>query len=151
MITDSGVLSEILPVFRVVPIDTIGNYLLYTTPRYEIAQFAELCKPLVYIYSNTPEENTLSVTLPSGGYFSKLIPHFSYGNSWRFYSNESGNIKVGNGDYEYLYYSAKVPNYQWNTDGWQVYGSDMVTFFEDKLPKTGMNTREMSDFIGFWK
>ncbi len=27
----------------------------------------------------------------------------------------------------------------------------MVAFFQDKLPKTGMNSREMDDFIGFWK
>lgn len=151
MITDSGVLSEQLPIFRIIPIDTSGNYLLYTTSNYEISQFAELCKPLVYVYSNNPENNILSVMLPSGGYFSKLIPHFSYGNSWKFHSEESGNIEIEDKDYWYLYYSAKVPNYQWNTDGWQVYGSDIVAFFENKLPKTGMNTREMSDFIGFWK
>ena len=66
MITDSGVITEQLPIFRVVPIDTAGNYLLYTTPNYEIAQFAELCKPLVYIYSSNLEKNSLSVSLPSG-------------------------------------------------------------------------------------
>lgn len=151
MITDSGVLDEQLPIFRVVPIDTVGNYLLYATPGYEIAQFAELCKPLVYVYSSVPENNTLSVILPSGGYFSKLIPHFSYGNSWDFSSDRIGNIDVSGKQYSYLYYSAKVPNYQWNTDGWQVYGSDMIVFFQDKLPKTGMNPRETDDFIGFWK
>lgn len=120
MITDSGVLDEQIPIFRVVPIDTLGNYLLYTTPGYEITQFAELCKPLVYVYSSIPENNTLSVNLPSGGYFSKLIPHFSYGTSWDFSSDTIGNIDVSGKQYDYLYYSAKVPNYQWNTDGWQV-------------------------------
>lgn len=151
MITDSGVITEQLPIFRVVPIDTAGNYLLYTTPNYEIAQFAELCKPLVYIYSSNSEKNSLSVLLPSGWYFSKLIPHFSYGNTWEFNSQSSGDIGVDATTYGYLYYSAKVPNYQWNTDGWQVYGADIVRFFEDKLPKTGMNAREMNDFISFWK
>jgi hypothetical protein len=151
MITDSWVLIEQLPIFRVVPIDTTGNYLLYTTPGYEIAQFAELCKPLVYVYSSIQENNTLSVNLPSGGYFSKLIPYFSHGNSWDFSSDTIGNIDVSGKKYDYLYYSAKVPNYQWNTDGWQVAGSDMMAFFQDKLPKTGMNPREMDDFIGFWK
>lgn len=151
MITDSWVLDEQLPIFRVIPIDAVGNYLLYTTSGYEIAQFAELCKPLVYVYSSIPEDNALSVTLPSGGYFSKLIPHFSYSTSWDFSSNSMGNIDVSGKQYNYLYYSAKVPNYQWNTDGWQVQWSDMVAFFQDKLPKTGMNLREMDDFIGFWK
>lgn len=151
MITDSWVLAEQLPIFRVVPIDTIGNYLLYATQNYEIAQFAELCKPLVYVYSSIPENNTLSVNLPSGGYFSKLIPYFSHGNSWDFSSDTTWNIDVSGNRYQYLYYSAKVPNYQWNTDGWQVQWSDMVAFFQNKLPKTGMNSREMDDFIGFWK
>lgn len=151
MLTESGVLDEQLPIFRLLPIDTRGNYLLYTTSGYDITQFAELCKPLVYVYSSIPENNTLSVTLPSGGYFSKLIPHFSYGNSWDFSTDPIGNIDIWGRQYDYLYYSAKVPNYQWNTDGWQVYGSDMIAFFQDKLPKTGMNQREMDDFIRFWE
>ena len=151
MITDEKVLVEQLPIFRVIPIDEQGNYLLYTTDKYEINQFAELCKPLVYIYSSTPGSNTLSVDLPSGGYFSKLIPHFTSRNTWKFDMSSSGIIDVGNQSYDYLYYSAKVPNYTWNTDGWQVLGSDVVRFFHEKLPKTGMNEREMGDFIHFWK
>lgn len=151
MITDEKVLVEQLPIFRVIPIDEQGNYLLYTTDKYEINQFAELCKPLVYIYSSTPGSNSLSVDLPGGGYFSKLIPHFTSGNTWKFDMSSSGIIDVGNQLYDYLYYSAKVPNYTWNTDGWQVRGSDIVRFFHEKLPKTGMNEREMGDFIHFWK
>ena len=151
MLTDQKVIPEQLPIFKLVPIDTVGNYLLYTTDNYEIQQFAELCKPLVYIYSSQPENNQLTVSLPKGWYFSKLIPHFTHEKSWDFMSDASWNIDVLGKKYEYLYYSAKVPWYEWNSYGWQVQGSDMVDFFYDKIPKTGMNKREMDDFISFWK
>jgi hypothetical protein len=49
-----------------------------------------------------------------------------------------------------LYYSIKVPNYEFNTDGWQVKWSDIKAFFEDKLQKIGFNEKEKNDFIEYW-
>jgi hypothetical protein len=49
-----------------------------------------------------------------------------------------------------LYYSIKVPNYEFNTNGWQVKWSDIKAFFEDKLTKIWFNEKEKSDFIEYW-
>jgi hypothetical protein len=42
------------PVFRVISIDNAGNYLVYPSEKYAIVMLAELCKPLVYVYSSLP-------------------------------------------------------------------------------------------------
>ena len=39
-----------------------------------------------------------------------------------------------------MYYSAVVPNYTFNHEGWQIRGRDVEKFFQEKL-----------DFIDYWK
>ena len=52
---------------------------------------------------------------------------------------------------KYLYYSAVVPNYQFNDYGWQIRGRDVEQFFQEKLDYIGFNEQEKRDFIDYWK
>ncbi len=110
-----------------------------------------MCKPLVYVYDENIASNALRVEFPQGGYFTKIIPDFTYGTTWNFGANTQGNILTQNGNFDYLYYSARVPNYEYNKKGWQLYGSEVVPFFEEKLDYIGFNAKEKSDFIEYWK
>ena len=145
--------SDLMPVFRVVSLDGAGNYVLYTTDGYEAISMAELCKPLVYVYDVKNRENSLSISLPFGWKFTKIIPDFSYENTWNFQADETSHIQMRNDDtknYSYLYYSVKVSNYTYNQDGWQVYGRDIWAFFNEKLDVIGFNAIEKKDFIEYW-
>lgn len=142
--------EEMMPLFRIIPLSET-DALLYTTEAYEGFTAAELCKPVVYIYDQDPALNRLTVDLPKGGMYTKLIPEFGWDTTWEFQSNPTGNISVDHAHYPYLYYSARVPDYQFLQHGWQVYGKDMVPFFESVLGFIGFTPREQSDFIEFWK
>lgn len=141
---------QMMPLFRLVAIDK-GQYALYAADKYEGFSSAELCKPLVYIYDANNRDNTLSVSLPRGGAFTRIIPDFSTGNTWEYRADTSGDILAWGQKFPYLYYSARVPDYRYNTLGWQVFGRDVRAFFSEKLDTIGFNTREKSDFIEYWK
>lgn len=142
--------AENLPIFKIRK-TTENEALLYVTNGYEEFITAEMCKPVVYVYDKNSSKNSLSVGLPQGGDFTKLIPNFSYGNTWDFVANNASQIASNGQKIDYLYYSARVPNYTFNENGWQVYGRDMVKFFEEKLDYIGFNATEKKDFIDFWK
>ncbi len=142
--------KEMLPIFQIRKLEN-GDALLYIVEKYEAFTTAEFCKPVVYTYDNNSSQNSLSITLPQGGIFTKLIPNFSHENTWNFKTDNQSQIVSGNQNLDYLYYSVKVPNYTFNRDGWQVYGRDIIPFFEEKLDYIGFNAKEKSDFIDFWK
>lgn len=50
-----------------------------------------------------------------------------------------------------MYYSAVVPNYTFNYEGWQIRGRDVEKFFQEKLDYIGFNEQEKRDFIDYWK
>lgn len=144
-------IPEMLPVFRVQQLDTT-SYLLSPAKNYEGFTSAELCKPLVYIYDREHRANSLRVDFPYGGRFTKILPGFTYGQSWDFRANSDGVVSVKNlaNPFGYLYYSARVPDYLYNRDGWQIYGRDIRAFFEEKLDTIGFNPEEKKDFIEYW-
>lgn len=146
----AGIDDSVLPIFKIQKLGN-GDWLLYIVSDYEEFSMAELCKPVVYVYDKNSSKNSLSVGLPQGGNFTKLIPNFSYGNTWDFVANNASKIASNGQKLDYLYYSARVPNYTFNENGWQVYGRDMVKFFEEKLDYIGFNATEKKDFIDFWK
>lgn len=144
-------LPEMLPVFRVQQFNKI-SYLLSPAKNYEGFTSAELCKPLVYIYDREQRANSLKVDFPHGGNFTKILPGFTHGQTWNFRANSEGIVTVENlsNPFGYLYYSARVPDYVYNRDGWQIYGRDIRAFFESKLGIIGFNAQEKKDFIDYW-
>lgn len=143
--------ADVLPLFQITKLENGDALLSIGSSTYEWFTTAELCKPVVYVYDKNQSKNSLTVGLPQGGNYTKLIPHFSYGNTWNFVANKNSEIFANNGKFDYLYYSARVPNYQYNQNGWQVYGRDAEKFLSEKLDYIGFNATEKKDFIDFWK
>lgn len=151
-ITASGFTRDMLPIFSLRSLGNDGYYLLFPAKWYEGFTSAELCKPLVYIYDREHRSNSLTVRFPRGGDFTRVIPSFTDGDRWDFWADAHGNISVSNTEniFPYLYYSAKVPDYTYNRYGWEVYGRDIESFFEQKLDTIGFNAQEKKDFIQYW-
>jgi len=82
-----NITAENMPIFKVKKFDDKGNYLLYPTQKYVFSIMAELCKPVVYYYSDVPEYNALTVENQNTlDVFTKVIPDFSQANTWYFTS-----------------------------------------------------------------
>ena len=146
-------IDSIMPVFRV-RLFVDDYYLLYTTPEYISAPLAEMCKPVIYVYDDPSKAKSVTVKMPLGGTFTKIIPDFNTNHdTWIFSANKTGQIvSPGNTEtFAYLYYSADIPGYEFNTRGWQVWWRDVENFFEEKLTKVGLNKKEKEDFIEYWK
>jgi hypothetical protein len=52
--------------------------------------------------------------------------------------------------YPYLYYEANLEKVFVGEEGFVVRGRDLVEFFEESLPKVGLNSWEVADFIKYW-
>lgn len=151
-ITTKDLTGSLMPVFRVVPLDSSGDYLLYPAKEYESVSMAELCKPVVYVYDTRSRDNNLTVTLPRGWAFTKIIPDFTSGTRWNFSADKNSSIQMhwDTSKYDYLYYSVSIPNYIYNQNGWQIYGRDIGRFFDEKLDSIWFNSKEKKDFIDYW-
>ena len=151
-ITPDELTGSLMPIFRVIPLDESGDYLLYTAKDFESVTMAELCKPLVYVYDRFSRPNSLTVLFPQGWVFTKILPGFSRDTTWDFSADRYSSVQVQNekSSNDYLYYSAKVPNYIYNQNGWQIYGRDIEAFFSEKLDIIGFNPKEKKDFIEYW-
>lgn len=145
-----SVAKENLPVFSMKKLNDEWNYLVYLKPWYEWRTLAEMCKPVVYYYSDEKEKNTLTLNLKKWDYFTNLIPNLNKDSSWNF-SSDNSMIIVDNKEYDYLYYSLVTTWYEHNKDWWIVSWNNVVKFFNDKLDKINFNKKEKKDFIDFWK
>ena len=144
--------TEMMPIYKVHLIRD-NLYAINITDTYKIFTTAELCKPLVYIYDAKNRNNSVTLHFPRGGVFTKIIPDFTRAHTWDFVANKFSILSVGGkkNSEKYLYYSAEVPNYEFNQNGWQVYGRDIEKFFNEKLDYIGFNKTEKQDFIEYWK
>jgi len=146
----NSVTKSQLPIFSMKKLNENWNYLVYFKDWYELKSFAEMCKPVVYYYSNDKEKNNLTIDIKKWDYFTTLIPEFNTNNWWDFESND-WNITVWESSYDYLYYSLVTMDYKHNNDWWIVLWDNIVEFFDDKLDKINFNKKEKQDFIDFWK
>jgi hypothetical protein len=142
-----------LPIINLYKLDNNGYYSISFYEPYKYVTYAELCKPAIYVYTPTPQNQSVEIQpANASSYFTKIIPNFDAKNTWNYTTNPNkwNIIWTDKNTYDYLYYSIKVPNYEFNTNGWQVKWSDIKTFFEDKLQKIGFNEKEKNDFIEYW-
>lgn len=139
-----------LPIFNMKKLNDNWNYLVYFQKWYKIQQFVEMCKPVVYYYSNENESNILTLNLKKWDYFTKLIPELNNNSAWEFESN-NWKVIVENKEYDYLYYSLVTLWYKHNDNWWIVKWENIINFFNDKLDKINFNKKEKNDFIDFWK
>ncbi len=136
--------------FRVEKLTGDWYYLLYPKTWYQFQSFAEMCKPVIYVYSKEQKDLNITVKIINQGFFTKLIPNFSMGTTWNIRSLWD-SVSIDNKKYDYLYYSVKVAWYKFNKDWWIIQGNEVKQFFEDKLPKLWFKEKEQKDFIEFWE
>lgn len=119
---------ENIPIFRVEKFTNDWYYLLYPAKWYKFTSFAEMCKPVIYVYTKENKKLNLNVDLYWKWFFTKLIPQFSTWTTWNF-ETDNWKVKLENKSYDYLYYSAKVKDYKFNNDWWIVKWDEMKDFF----------------------
>lgn len=107
------------------------------------------CKPAIYLY---PQQRTdVNVLIAPKGKLTLAIPKYSQ-SGWSVTANPSGVINYQNGTYDYLYYEAEIPDslIEKPNEGFVVKYEELVTLFNDLLPKLGLNEKESSQFSEYW-
>lgn len=133
---------------NVIPCITKEEYINLKTYGYIYNPKEITCdKPVIYLY---PEEKTdIEVKLDIDGELTCTYP--LYKDSWNITAMPDGTLYDENGlEYKYLFWEAKT-NKKWKFDeGFCIKGSETLEFFEEILPKLGLNRDEANDFITYW-
>jgi hypothetical protein len=164
----------------ILPYGTTRFQFLYTTDYYEIysdtinlkgghvakfdvifddASGEVICdKPVIYFYPDVTTD--VSVRLKVQGQIGFTYPAVnayvtfnSKETGWDFTADTNGTIHIGEKEYEYLFWDAKVPQAQFSNtvgSGFFVKRDSLVPFFERNLTEMGLNAREQQDFITYW-
>jgi hypothetical protein len=57
---------------------------------YEYVSYSEMCKPAIYIYTPTPQNQSLEIKpINALSLFTKTIPNFDTQNTWNYTTNPS--------------------------------------------------------------
>jgi len=112
---------------------------------YEISNSSNMVleKPAIYLYPE--EDSTILVKLNINGIITKTIPKYDSG--WSVFVTTKGVI---NNQYDYLFYEADVKSLKLPKSGWIVKYSDLDSWFENNLPKLGLNEKEKNQFKDYW-
>lgn len=106
-------------------------------------------KPVIYVYPKQTKK--INITLDLKGNFNFTYP--SYINDWDFIADSNGTIHMNDREYHYLFWDGilnlKADKINWN-EGFVVNKNNLVSFFEDKLTKMGLNSKEIDDYITYW-
>ncbi len=111
------------------------------------------CKPAIYLYPT--QKSLISVLLSPKGVINYVDPDFNLGQGWSVYANKLGQIEsLSNPSklYPYLYYESKLEDrYIEKPDkGFVVGKTDLISFYEQTLPKLGLSQKETADYIEYW-
>jgi hypothetical protein len=100
-------------------------------------------KPAIYLY---PEEDSfVSVQLDINGKLIKDVPE--YRGVWNVFVTKEGII---DGKYDYLFYEAELNKLELSKNGWIVKYEDLEPWFDENLPKLGLNEKEKLQFKEYW-
>ena len=100
-------------------------------------------KPAIYLYPQ--EDSTISVKLNINGIITETIP--SYGSGWSVFATKDGLIE---GQYDYLFYEADLNSLELPKKGWMVKYNDLSFWFDENLPRLGLNEKEKDQFKEYW-
>jgi hypothetical protein len=126
--------------------DPFGNFIEFVNEKFTVA--AEMCKPVVYFYSED-ERNLHFDVAPIGG-FTHTEPQ--HNNGWDIQTIGNGRIKDVNTGLEYdsLLWEGMALNYSVPDTGWVIAQGNLNEFFDEKLSILGMNKKEINDFKEYW-
>ena len=111
-------------------------------------------KPAIYLYPE--EELKVNVKLSPAGRLTETDPPYDPKTGWEVLAFPNGILKpISNrqfptSSFPYLYYEADLEKIFVKPEGFVVKGGDLVGFFEEVLPKVGLNQWETADFIQYW-
>ena len=100
-------------------------------------------KPAIYLYPT--EDSVVNVKLRINGLMTKSLPE--YNNGWNVFATKEGLIE---GEYDYLFYEAKLLKMDFPDSGWVVRYEDLDKWFEVNLTTLGLNEKEKSQFMEYW-
>lgn len=100
-------------------------------------------KPAIYLYPLT--DSKIQVKVNINGKITKDIP--DYNNGWDVFATKEGII---NNEYDYLFYEAELNKLELPNEGWNVKYSDLENWFDNNLPKLGLNEKETRQFKEYW-
>jgi len=110
-------------------------------------------KPAIYLYPKQP--TLVSLKLNPAGKLALADPPYDPKTGWEVLALPDGTLKPTTSHlppttYPYLYYEADLEKIIVEKEGFVVKGQNLVEFFEQTLPKVGLNQRETADFIQYW-
>lgn len=108
-------------------------------------------KPAIYLYPKE-DKTDVQVKVSFDGEFTALDPEFNIPGGWQVQADKNGTIYLGDKKYPYLFWEGGEMNVPANMySGFCVAGKDTKKFFEDILPKVGLNKAEADEFIAYWE
>lgn len=107
------------------------------------------CKPVIYLY---PERETkLDVNVTPKGWITDSIPTLDLEKGWEnVLATPEGSIIYEGKEYPYLYYEDMLPQLEVPKEGFVVEKDGLAAFFDDVLPRFGLNKNEIADFKEYW-
>jgi len=107
------------------------------------------CKPLIYLY---PEEKTTLTVVPKPtGYVTVSEPSINPYRGWEdVVAYPGGAISFKGEEYEYLYYEGLITELFVPKEGFIVKEGELEEFFDEYLPRVGLNEKESSEFKEYW-
>ncbi|MEI7485635.1 MAG: hypothetical protein WCK13_13070 [Ignavibacteriota bacterium] len=100
-------------------------------------------KPAVYLYPT--EQMNVSVKVNVNGKLTYTDP--AYGTGWNVNATADGMI---DNKYDYLFYEADLNKVELPNEGWVVEYGNLKEWFEEYLPKLGLNKKEKEQFEEYW-
>lgn len=100
-------------------------------------------KPAVYLYPR--EQMNVSVKVNVNGKLTYTDPEYNTG--WNVNAAPTGII---DGKYDYLFYEADLNKIELPNEGWIVEYGNLKEWFEEYLPKLGLNKKETEQFEEYW-
>lgn len=100
-------------------------------------------KPAVYLYPT--EQMDVSVKVKVNGVLTLTDPEYNTG--WNVNAKPDGKI---DNNYDYLFYEADLNKITLPEEGWIVKYENLNEWFEEYLPKLGLNKKEKEQFEEYW-
>ena len=106
-------------------------------------------KPVVYLYGYNEPVN-VKVDLDSHTEFTTTYPKYT-SSGWNVEARPDGHLMDRDGkQYRYLYWEAETSDTFDFSTGFCVKGEETSEFLENTLPKLGLNSDEINEFIIYW-